>query len=96
MQKKLRLPARRRWEPGVFIEIELLIKEKGLILPSYTASKTMNALGGMIGNNSAGELTLRYGQTADCENLFQLFLSDGLIKDLTDKPSRSEVESIRP
>ncbi|HEY4506247.1 MAG TPA: FAD-binding oxidoreductase, partial [Candidatus Paceibacterota bacterium] len=37
--------------------------KRGLILPCYTASKEINAVGGMVGNNSAGEKTLRYGKT---------------------------------
>ena len=53
-------------EPGVFyrdFEKETLMHD--LLLPSYTASKSINTVGGMAGNNSAGELTLRYGQTCD-------------------------------
>ncbi len=50
-------------QPGVFYrDFEKLTLEKGLILPCYTASKQLNALGGMVGNNSAGEKTLRYGK----------------------------------
>lgn len=49
--------------PGVFYrDFEKKTLEKGLILPCYTASKQLNALGGMVGNNSAGEKTLRYGK----------------------------------
>jgi FAD/FMN-containing dehydrogenase len=50
-------------EPGVFYrDFEKKTLEKGLILPCYTASKGLCALGGMIGNNCAGEKTLRYGK----------------------------------
>lgn len=50
-------------EPGMFYrDFEKITLEKGLILPCYTASKSLNALGGMFGNNSAGERTLKYGQ----------------------------------
>ena len=50
-------------EPGVYYrDFEPKTLEKGLILPCYTASKNLNALGGMIGNNSAGEKTLRFGK----------------------------------
>lgn len=49
--------------PGVFYrDFEKKTLEKGLILPCYTASKQLNAIGGMVGNNSAGEKTLRYGK----------------------------------
>jgi FAD/FMN-containing dehydrogenase len=50
-------------EPGAFYrDFEKKTLEKGLILPCYTASKNLCALGGMIGNNCAGEKTLRYGK----------------------------------
>lgn len=53
-------------EPGMYYrDFEKITLEKGLILPCYTASKSLNAMGGMYGNNSAGERTLKYGQTED-------------------------------
>lgn len=56
-------------EPGAFYrDFEKVTLEKNLILPCYTASKNLAALGGMIGNNCAGEKTLRYGKM---ENFLQ-------------------------
>jgi len=53
-------------EPGMFYrDFEKITLAKGLILPCYTASKSLNAMGGMYGNNSAGERTLKYGKTED-------------------------------
>ena len=53
-------------EPGMFYrDFEKITLAKGLILPCYTASKSLNAMGGMFGNNSAGERTLKYGKTED-------------------------------
>ena len=53
-------------EPGVYYrDFEPKTLEQGLILPCYTASKSLNALGGMVGNNSAGEKTLNYGKMED-------------------------------
>ncbi len=52
-------------EPGVYyrdFERETLAKT-GKIVPSYPASRELCALGGMVSNNSGGELTLRYGKT---------------------------------
>ncbi len=49
--------------PGVFYrDFELKTLEKGLILPCYTASKNLAAIGGMVGNNCGGEMSLRYGK----------------------------------
>lgn len=51
-------------QPGMFYrDFEKITLEKGMILPCYTASKMINAVGGMFGNNSAGERTLKYGKT---------------------------------
>src|SRR3989344_263482 len=41
-------------QPGMFYrDFEKITLSKGMILPCYTASKSINALGGMFGNNSA-------------------------------------------
>jgi FAD/FMN-containing dehydrogenase len=53
-------------EPGVFYrDLEAKLNAANLLLPCFTASKSINALGGMVGNNSGGELTLRYGKMED-------------------------------
>ena len=50
-------------EPGLlYRDFEPKTLEKGLILPCYPASKNLCALGGQIGNNGAGEKTLRWGK----------------------------------
>jgi len=65
-------------EPGMFYrDFEKLTLSKGLILPCYTASKTLNAMGGMYGNNSAGERTLKYGKTEDYILSAKVVFADG-------------------
>jgi FAD/FMN-containing dehydrogenase len=65
-------------EPGVFYrDFEPKTLEQGLILPCYTASKSLNTLGGMAANNSAGEKTLTYGQTKDYVEEMNVVLADG-------------------
>ena len=65
-------------QPGVFYrDFEKVTLEKGLILPCYTASKSLNAMGGMYGNNSAGERTLKYGKTEDYVLSAKVVFSDG-------------------
>ncbi len=72
-------------EPGVFYrDFEPKTLEKGLILPCFTASKNLNALGGMIGNNCAGEKTLRYGKMENFIVESKVIFSDG--KEYTVKP----------
>ncbi|MBX4189550.1 FAD-binding oxidoreductase [Candidatus Parcubacteria bacterium] len=72
-------------QPGVFYrDFEPKTLERGLILPCYTASKNLNALGGMYGNNSAGEKTLRYGKMENFIAESKAIFADG--REYTIKP----------
>lgn len=74
-------------QPGMFYrDFEKITLEKGLILPCYTASKSLNAMGGMYGNNSAGERTLKYGKTEDYIISAKVVFSDGIEREI--KPIR--------
>jgi len=65
-------------QPGMFYrDFEKITLEKGMILPCYTASKNINAVGGMFGNNSAGERTLKYGKTEDYILETKIVFADG-------------------
>ncbi|OGI68469.1 hypothetical protein A2738_01125 [Candidatus Nomurabacteria bacterium RIFCSPHIGHO2_01_FULL_42_15] len=65
-------------QPGMFYrDFEKITLEKGMILPCYTASKSINAMGGMFGNNSAGERTLKYGQTENYILEAKVVFADG-------------------
>jgi FAD/FMN-containing dehydrogenase len=76
-------------EPGVFYrDFEKATLEKGLLLPCYTASRELNTVGGMVGNNSGGEKTLSYGKTEDYIEELHVVLSDGkeyVVKELNKK-----------
>ncbi len=79
----LPLKNKSEWEivvqPGMFYrDFEKITLTKGLILPCYTASKSLNAMGGMYGNNSAGERTLKYGKTEDYILSAKVVFSDGV------------------
>ena len=66
-------------QPGMFYrDFEKITLAKGLILPCYTASKSINAMGGMFGNNSAGERTLKYGKTEDYILETKIVFADGV------------------
>ncbi|HEY4477972.1 MAG TPA: FAD-binding oxidoreductase [Candidatus Paceibacterota bacterium] len=80
-------------EPGMFYrDFEKITKEHGMILPCYTASKNLNAMGGMFGNNSAGERTLRFGKTEEYIAEAKVIFTDG--NEYTVKPlSRKELEA---
>lgn len=65
-------------QPGVFYrDFEKETLKFGSILPCYTASRELNTVGGMVGNNSAGEKTLSYGQTERYVRRLKVVLADG-------------------
>ncbi len=50
-------------EPGVYYrDFEKETLKINRIMPSYTASKELCAIGGMVNNNCAGEKTIKYGK----------------------------------
>ncbi len=67
--------------PGMFYrDFEKLTLERGLVLPCFTASKSINAMGGMFGNNSAGERTLKFGKTEDYILETKIVFADGVTR----------------
>ncbi len=65
-------------EPGVYYrDFEKETLAKGLILPSYPASRSICAMGGIVNNNSGGERTLEYGKTEKYVQEVEVVLSDG-------------------
>ncbi len=75
--------------PGTFyrdFEVETLKIDS--ILPCYTASKNLCALGGMIGNNCGGEKTLQYGKMEDYIKELRVIFADG--NEYTVKPLSKE------
>lgn len=66
-------------EPGIYYrDFEKATMEKiGMLLPSYPASREICALGGIVSNNSGGELTLHYGKTERYVRELDVVLSDG-------------------
>ncbi len=76
-------------EPGVFYrDFEKQTLKQNLLLPSFPASRDICALGGMVSNNSGGELSLQYGQTKKYVEELECVLSNGeiiIIKALKEK-----------
>ncbi len=65
-------------EPGVFYrDFENEALKKGLLFPSYPASKSLCALGGIVANNAGGEKSLSYGKTEKYVRELEVVLSDG-------------------
>lgn len=79
-------------EPGVFYrDFDKETLKHGVILPSYTASRELNTVGGMVANNSAGEKSLTYGKTERWVRSLKVVLSDGNEYEFK-KLSRAELE----
>ncbi len=80
-------------QPGVFyrdFEVETL--RHGVIMPSYTASRELNTVGGMVANNSAGEKSLTFGKTERYVRAVKVVLQDGIEYEFR-KLTRPELEA---
>ena len=66
-------------EPGVYYRDfeKATLAKNGKLLPSYPASRELCAIGGIVSNNSGGELTLQYGKTNRYVRELKVVLSDG-------------------
>lgn len=66
-------------EPGVYYrDFEKATRAKnGTIYPAYPASRELCAIGGIVSNNSGGELNLRYGKTDRHIRSLDIVLADG-------------------
>ena len=70
-------------EPGMYFrDFDKETKKRDLELPSYTASREINMVGGMVANNSGGEKNLKYGKTARYVQELDVVLSDGKVHTL--------------
>ncbi len=80
-------------DPGVFYrDFDKATLEFGSILPSFTASRELNTVGGMVANNSAGELSLTYGKTDRYVKNLKVVLQDGIEYEFREL-NRAELES---
>ncbi len=70
-------------EPGVFYrDFEKETLKSGYLLPSYPASRSLCAIGGIVANDSGGEKTLKYGKTHDYVERLNVVLSDGELHEI--------------
>ncbi len=70
-------------EPGMYFrDFDAETQKHGLELPSYTASRELNTVGGMAANNSGGEKNLKYGKTARWVEELEVVLRDGKVHTL--------------
>ncbi|MDO8548326.1 MAG: FAD-binding oxidoreductase [bacterium] len=80
---KVGAPAYAVVEPGMYFrDFDKESKKKDLELPSYTASREINTVGGMAANNSGGEKNLKYGKTDRYVLELDVVLCDGKVHTL--------------
>lgn len=79
-------------EPGTYMrDIDPLTNQKGVMLGCVPASRAICTIGGMVGNNSGGEQSLRYGNTENFVTELKVVFVDG--KEYTVKPiDKKELE----
>lgn len=80
-------------QPGkLYREFDIETKKQGAILPSFPASRDLASVGGMVNNNSGGEMSLTYGKTDNYATEINVVLSDG--NEYTIKPlNRDELNA---
>src|SRR5271166_558669 len=67
-----------RVEPGVVLDqLNAHLKPLGLMFGPDVSTSDRASIGGMIGNNSAGARSLRYGKTVDHVRAVEVVLADG-------------------
>ncbi|MCA9330701.1 FAD-binding oxidoreductase [Candidatus Saccharibacteria bacterium] len=67
-----------RVEPGVFFrDFDAEAKKKGVLMPTYPASRDLCTVGGMVANNSGGEKSIEYGKAEDFVNELEFVFADG-------------------
>lgn len=65
-------------QPGVYYhDFEPKTLARGLLMPSYPASREICMIGGMVANNAGGEKSLVYGKTDRYVKGLKLILNDG-------------------
>jgi FAD/FMN-containing dehydrogenase len=80
-------------QPGCFYrDFDKETKKLNSYMPAFTASREINAIGGMVGNNSGGEKAIKYGKTENYINHLKVVFSDG--NEYTVKPlTKSELDA---
>jgi FAD/FMN-containing dehydrogenase len=71
-------PTAAQAQPGVFYrDFEKKTLEQNAFMPSFPASRELCTIGGMVNNNSGGELSLSYGKTENYVESLDVVLADG-------------------
>lgn len=70
-------------QPGVFYrDFEAATLKHKALMPTYPASKSLAAMGGLVNNNSGGEKSLEFGKTADWVESLKVVFADGVEREV--------------
>ncbi len=101
MTGTLEVNATERWArvlPGTYYrDFDVETKKVGLIMPAYTASRELCAVGGMVGNNAGGEKSIQYGKTENFIRELKMVFRDGYeytVKPLTRKELMQKIGTV--
>ncbi len=82
-------------QPGLYYrDFEKVASARNMMMPAYTASKGICAIGGMIGNNSGGEKTIKYGKVERYVRRQKVVFADGNeyeVKPLSEKELKTKM-----
>lgn len=68
-----------RLQPGVmFKEFDEQAKRKGVLMPTYPASRDLCTVGGMVANNAGGEKSIEFGKAEDFVSELEVVFADGV------------------
>lgn len=88
-------------QPGIgYRTLQQTLHTHGRFLPPYPSSIDYSSVGGAVGNNAAGEKSVKYGVTADFVRRLKVVLSDGSLiqtgrlsrRELSRKQGQSDLE----
>lgn len=84
--------------PGTYYrDFDTETKKVGLIMPAYTASRDICAVGGMVANNSGGEKSIHYGKVENYIRELKVVFRDGYeytVRPLTRKELMNKIGDV--
>ena len=70
-----------RVQPGVFFrDFDAKAKKKGVLMPTYPASRDLCTVGGMVSNNAGGEKSIEFGKVDNFVTELEFVFADGVAR----------------